>query len=594
MKRIKYSNLFSRKYTCRIGLAILAACLLAAVAVCPVVAQDIQFSLHVSSHLTANEAQRTVATLQGLGLEAFSRYEAVGNSGMWHRVYVGKYNTEKDADDFGKYLTERGLITDYQVTNMSGMHKIAAPDTPNEVLQDPNYVPPTPFKRLVYGRYVGSFKYKHIAEQEAEGLTQGGWPATVQTENVNGTLWYRVYLVPPRGRYQEASSGGLLKKGRYKPGFSIIADMSNTSKVYWTPETKESPDRWAEPSRCGGYSKRGAKLAILRKINEAVPNTPMLAALRHLGYKPAQGPTDISPILQKLGLEKGRKNDYTRLAWGVADYDRKWYGWAIDRLQPSGSTASIGDGLAASNRELLVIKGRKALIMVSDFTLRYNSTDPIEVAKKLKKQHGDDFCIYTIYVDSDEEGMKRARDIALAGGCGNFYDGCRLLTDKVYFGQMIGEIFYGRKVQMAAAIGCPDADGDAVCDGIDICPNTPYGALVDDKGCWVAALGPFFDFNKATVKRQYLPGIKWAADVLKENPNIRVAVAGHTDSIGSKGYNKGLGRRRALSVYSLLVKYGVPKSQMEIRSFGETRPAATNETVQGRARNRRVEIHVLN
>jgi OOP family OmpA-OmpF porin len=106
----------------------------------------------------------------------------------------------------------------------------------------------------------------------------------------------------------------------------------------------------------------------------------------------------------------------------------------------------------------------------------------------------------------------------------------------------------------------------------------------------VAAFAQYFDFDKSVVKRKYLPNIKQAADILKVNPQMSVVIAGHTDSVGTKKYNIGLGRRRAQAVRKLFIRYGISAKRLKIKSYGESRPIASNKTSAGRARNRRVEI----
>lgn len=81
-----------------------------------------------------------------------------------------------------------------------------------------------------------------------------------------------------------------------------------------------------------------------------------------------------------------------------------------------------------------------------------------------------------------------------------------------------------------------------------------------------------------------------AVTALKQQPDVPYRVAGFTDSIGSERYNQGLSERRAGSVSSYLVQQGVSSRQLTVRGYGETRPIASNQTPEGRAENRRVEI----
>jgi outer membrane protein OmpA-like peptidoglycan-associated protein len=137
-----------------------------------------------------------------------------------------------------------------------------------------------------------------------------------------------------------------------------------------------------------------------------------------------------------------------------------------------------------------------------------------------------------------------------------------------------------------------DEDGDGVPDDRDQCPGTPLGAPVDERGCWIVAYAAFFDFDKSIIKSEFLPHIQQAARVLSNNPDVNVRVVGHTDYVGSDSYNYGLGLRRAQSVIRELVKNGVSPGRLTEDSRGETEPIDTNSTRAGRARNRRVEIHV--
>ena len=137
-----------------------------------------------------------------------------------------------------------------------------------------------------------------------------------------------------------------------------------------------------------------------------------------------------------------------------------------------------------------------------------------------------------------------------------------------------------------------DSDGDGVPDHMDLCPNTPLGAPVDERGCWVVAYANFFDFDKSIVKSQYLPHLANAAVVLNNHPDLKVDIQGHADWIGPDEYNLKLGLRRAEAVKAVLVDNGVSPHRLSTSSMGERQPIADNRTSQGRALNRRVEIHV--
>jgi OOP family OmpA-OmpF porin len=106
-----------------------------------------------------------------------------------------------------------------------------------------------------------------------------------------------------------------------------------------------------------------------------------------------------------------------------------------------------------------------------------------------------------------------------------------------------------------------------------------------------------FDFNKYNIKREFAPVLDEAAQILKDNPRVRVTIEGHTDSIGSEAYNQRLSERRATAVKRYLVSRGVEADRLETVGYGESRPIAPNtqdgrDNPEGRAMNRRAELKV--
>jgi OOP family OmpA-OmpF porin len=101
-----------------------------------------------------------------------------------------------------------------------------------------------------------------------------------------------------------------------------------------------------------------------------------------------------------------------------------------------------------------------------------------------------------------------------------------------------------------------------------------------------------FDFDKTAVKPDGAKILDRLIAFLKENPDKKVALEGHTDSVGTPQYNQGLSERRAASVKDYLTKHGVASNRVSTVGFGLNKPIADNKTAEGRAKNRRVEIKV--
>ena len=104
--------------------------------------------------------------------------------------------------------------------------------------------------------------------------------------------------------------------------------------------------------------------------------------------------------------------------------------------------------------------------------------------------------------------------------------------------------------------------------------------------------GVHFDFGKADLRPDARPVLDEAIHTLKEFQDVDISVDGYTDSIGSVEYNQGLSQRRAQAVADYLAKGGIARSRMTVRGFGKADPVASNDTADGRAQNRRVELRV--
>jgi outer membrane protein OmpA-like peptidoglycan-associated protein len=160
-----------------------------------------------------------------------------------------------------------------------------------------------------------------------------------------------------------------------------------------------------------------------------------------------------------------------------------------------------------------------------------------------------------------------------------------------------------------------DEDGDGVFDRRDRCPDTPAGTQVDHMGCPLPQYPPsqprpepvaaapevitlddqgpvLFAFNSAALSADAQQRLQALLPKLSDPSVISVKVIGHTDSVGSDSYNQGLSERRASSVAEYLISQGLAPQKVTSQGHGESEPVADNDTDEGRARNRRVELHL--
>ena len=203
-------------------------------------------------------------------------------------------------------------------------------------------------------------------------------------------------------------------------------------------------------------------------------------------------------------------------------------------------------------------------------------------------------------LDSDQDGVINSKDLCPNTPYGAEVDvnGCPFDTDQdgvPDFRDDCPNTPYGVPVDER---GCSrDNDGDGVGNDIDQCPNTFPGLEVDKVGCplrnqVITLHNVHFEFNKAVLMPDSRQLLTRVAKSLQDQPDLLVEVAGHTDSIGSDEYNQRLSEQRAQAVRKYLLSEGLLSENLTARGYGESQPVADNLTDEGRALNRRVELHL--
>jgi len=160
----------------------------------------------------------------------------------------------------------------------------------------------------------------------------------------------------------------------------------------------------------------------------------------------------------------------------------------------------------------------------------------------------------------------------------------------------------------STADGCPppapvvqtDSDGDGVVDARDNCPGTLAGLKVDASGCAIETgaqsivlKGVTFLPGSATLTADAKAVLDGAASALAGQKNLKIELGGYTDSQGRDAANLALSQRRANSVRQYLIDKGIEADRLTAKGYGEASPIADNDTVDGRAENRRVELKIV-
>jgi len=233
--------------------------------------------------------------------------------------------------------------------------------------------------------------------------------------------------------------------------------------------------------------------------------------------------------------------------------------------------------------------------------------EPAPVVKEKKCPNVPQCCIVDqdgCPIDSDNDGVCDGCDKCpnTPLGCIVDKDGCPIDSDKDGVCDGLDKCPNTPLGCIVDKDGCPiDSDNDGVCDGLDKCPGTPAGVKVDKDGCPLpeivekgrTTLEVLFDFDKSTIKGNYSKDIDALADVMKKYEDLSVTIEGHTDNLNrskNPNYNKKLSQRRADAVKKYLVeKSGIDAKRLTAIGFGAEKPIASNETEEGRQKNRRVE-----
>jgi OOP family OmpA-OmpF porin len=297
-------------------------------------------------------------------------------------------------------------------------------------------------------------------------------------------------------------------------------------------------------------------------------------------------PIDAKAALVVFGSGECLNKQHAMALFGPAPYNQSEMAAGLDSLKCVGGTSPMYDGTELAGQKLQESLGKTALVVVSDGE-DINQDLVMQSAQALKDAMGDRLCIYTVQVGDDAKGTKLMKSIAEVGGCG-FAVNADEITDPAAMADFVTKVFLA---PAPVVVVTPlDSDGDGVPDDIDQCPGTPAGAKVNDVGCWhLAGDTVQFDFDSATINDTSL--LEAALVIMKENPEITGEVAGHTCSIGPEAYNQGLSERRANAVRDWFIQNGIAAERLRAVGYGETRPIASNDTEEGRRKNRRVELH---
>lgn len=314
-----------------------------------------------------------------------------------------------------------------------------------------------------------------------------------------------------------------------------------------------------------GHSKFTVAKDILMRMNNTLPEIEIKSALVTFGHG----------FLKPL--------DKTFVVYELTKHSRGLLENALNGATIPEGCSPAGNAIKDAKNLLLTSGGQNAVILVSDGEQLIGS--PLSKAQDLKEMYGDRVCLYTIHVGNTAEGKEELRDLAREAKCG-FSVTADEIASSDNMADFVEKVFLTAVPKQVSDI---DSDGDGVYDKDDECPNTPKGAIVDSRGCWVVK-GITFDYKKWDIKEAFNSNLSNIVDIMQNNPDMHIRIEGHTDNIGSMKYNIDLSQKRAQAVKNYLVGKGINESRVSVMGFGYQKPIAPNDTEEGRSLNRRAEI----
>jgi peptidoglycan-associated lipoprotein len=229
------------------------------------------------------------------------------------------------------------------------------------------------------------------------------------------------------------------------------------------------------------------------------------------------------------------------------------------------------------------------MIIVSDFEHLKNVDDlnpeaALANVAKLKREFGDNLCVYTVQVGAAKGGKELAEAMAKASGCGFAVNAAELATPQGMANSSRGS--------SSSRAGRRGKEGRSACPG-SRCPRREGAvkAPTAARAAVASTLGNiYFDFDKSNIRPKEREILKEHAAWLTKNKDYKVLISGHCDERGTTEYNLALGERRAAETKKFLVSLGVEESRINTISFGKERPADPGHSEEAWAKNRRAEF----
>ncbi|MBA3015285.1 MAG: OmpA family protein [Proteobacteria bacterium] len=274
----------------------------------------------------------------------------------------------------------------------------------------------------------------------------------------------------------------------------------------------------------------------------------------------------LQSALRVFGPNNCDKQECT-LNQSMSAYSKDSYGQTISAITKAAGLTPMSPAISTSSSDLSPAKGDIAVIVISDGLANVDGPAAV-AAQALKDTYKDRVCVYTILIGDDAEGKAVMDAVAKASGCG-------FATDENAVSTPEGMATFVEKVFLKPAER-------------KACPPPPPAP---EKQTFTVELKVEFDFDKSFIRPQYYKELLAFGDFIRQHPKHTVNLEGHTDNYGTEKYNAKLSQRRADAVRAFLLKNfsgTIDAARLTTTAHAFNKPIATNDTKEGRQKNRRV------
>ena len=346
---------------------------------------------------------------------------------------------------------------------------------------------------------------------------------------------------PPMAPFSPMDLNGKVRSGDYvaKPdAFVVVFDGSSSMGEAY------------KGSLNTGNSKFAVAKDLVDRMNKTMPALPMQGAI------------------VAFGLTKKP----TTTVYGLTDYAQDSMGQSLGAISKPAGTTPMGMGLAEASALLKDTSGEVAIIVFGDGEENTITTGALDAANALKEAFGDRACLYTVFVGNTDKGRKLMSDVAATSACGSATSADELASADA-MAAFVEKVFLKK--------------------GMAKKPMAKPKPMPQPKISWILS-GVNFDLGKDVVRPDAKEIMKNDIKILKENPQLRVEVQGHTCDLGPAEYNRNLSERRAQALKAYLISQGIAADRLTARGYGEDRPRFPNDVEANRAKNRRAELVPMN